>query len=268
MAFDNFSLSRDMLYLSGAFTGMGLGVILTLFRKDIGTRSRNRRIALILVLFSIMLAGFSIAIIASRGAIFRDSGVLVIAGLFIPLGALAVYFPRTVAYPLFLLSGLAAVWLGYTCLRFPPLSKAPVALISSAASGSFSIRLFPGNAKTGSVKAEEDDISVSIVETGKTFYTKSGASLLYISVITAEISRLFPFIGGSSRAAIFRVSADADPLFADKSLEESYRRADSAAVPGISHRNLSGTVHLENAAPGMDIPVYVSELTPAKDRIP
>ncbi|MDR1099661.1 MAG: hypothetical protein LBL28_04195, partial [Treponema sp.] len=70
MEFSHFSIARDLLYASGVLTGVTLGYVLSLLRRDISIRSRNRRLTLILCVFSGDLAAFSAAIVVSVGEIF------------------------------------------------------------------------------------------------------------------------------------------------------------------------------------------------------
>ena len=249
----NFALSRDMLCLSGALTGISLGFFLSLAKKNLGSGSRSRRIAFALFFLSMMITSLALAFITSSGAIFYDTAVLVLTLILIPVFALTVIFPRVYAFPLVLLTGLIIVWIAYSSLRFPLFTNAPVALISSHTDGSFSINCYPGNNE----------------ESGKTYYTRANVSFLKFSVVTAEINRIFPVIGGNKHIVISEISTDADIVCREKSLEGSllgsfvnwvYSRPGSSFL-GITYFNLSGTVYPGNMAAGIDIPVFAAELT-------
>ncbi|AEF81529.1 hypothetical protein TREAZ_1447 [Leadbettera azotonutricia ZAS-9] len=75
-----------------------------------------------------MTASFAAALISSQVRLFAESSVYIIGAVFVALLAIAVSFPRAVGFPLILLSGVAAVWAGFSFLRYPvPNPSVPVA---------------------------------------------------------------------------------------------------------------------------------------------
>ncbi|MDR2133967.1 MAG: hypothetical protein LBP27_02575 [Treponema sp.] len=192
-----FSVSRDLLYLSGALTGIALGFVLSLLRKDLGIRSKNRRISVMLLFLSGALAAFAAALGVSRGAVFSDSGLFLAAGMCIPPCALAARFPRAAAYPLILAGGLLAVWLAFSYLRFPPADSgsAPPALIYGEGEGPFSIQTGGGRAPVLSIP--------------------DGLSSLEFRGVLISFDRHYPFVGGAGRGRISEIRRNGEVLYHD-----------------------------------------------------
>ncbi len=197
MTSGEFGLSRDMLYLSGLLAGIALGFFLSAFKKNSSTRFRSRRIALTLLFLSLMIASLAVSVIASMGAIFAERGVLVCAGLAVLVFAVAVRFPRAVAYPLIIFGGLVTVWLTWSYLRFPQFHDTPVALVSSAANDSFAVRIFSGSdgENTSAAVSGESGLREKN-DSGRIFYTNSGVSVLDFFLVFIELDQIFPVAGG------------------------------------------------------------------------
>jgi hypothetical protein len=247
MEFSDFSIARDILYASGALTGITLGYVLTLFKRGISIRSRNRRLTLILCLFSGDLAAFSAAIVVSGGEIFFSGGLLLAAGLCVPVFALAVCFPRTVAYPLILAGGLLAVWFGYSFLRFPPAAEDGVPLVSvyCGADNSYSVRFPAGPDKTGGRAA------------AAAFPISRNQPSLDIEGARISFHPWYPLIGGTARGVLTLIRQGNETFYAEPFpspwVKNRYSRLGSF---GIVFQNIAGTVPLDTIPPGANLAVF------------
>ena len=247
MDFNTFSLSRDLLCLSGAFTGIALGLILNAFRKGLNRRSRSRRIALSLLSFSGLVAVFAIAIIVSLGAIFNDPSVFIAAACAVPLCILAARFPRLAAYPLILTGGIVAVWLGYTILRFPPVqfNAEPLAAITHIEGNRYTIK-FPA-AGDGA-------------KTIQTIQTESSLSSLSFSAAFIFTDPRYPFFGGSARGLITQIRSSAGIIYTSPLNPASTPPhipfiAGNKPIPGIRTQTLTGQVPFETIPAGVTISI-------------
>ena len=256
MDFRGFALSRDVLYISGAVTGIALELLLSLLEKGIDTRTRNRRISLALVCLSGTIAGLAISVIVSMGGIFREPAVLATAVLCMAVFGVAVRFPRMVAYPLILLGGLAVSWLAVFCLRFPVCDGAPALTLSrveNTQGGAYLIAYAPA-ARTAAYPNENDD---AIRINGTRSFMTFNAALI-------AIERHYPFIGGKNHVALMRISSDAGVEFSDTSLDSplvrfAYVRRSGFAqrVLGIGITRMSQTISLDDLTPGIETTVYI-----------
>ena len=243
MEFKGFAISRDLLYLSAALLGMALGYFWSISRKDLNLRSRNRRIALALVLLSAMIAALAISFIVSMGAVFKDTGLLIIAGVFILVCAVALRFPRAVAFPLLIASSLIVVWVGYSCLRPKPVSTAPLVLIEN-------------DTASGFIDGEGD---VKIVKV-------DGLSSVYIQAVVVDIDPHYPVFGGSKRVQITEISNGGEQLYSDNSLngpmvQRFYSFLNASRFLGINVQNKYCTISTAGIAQGAQKSIYASELT-------
>ncbi|MDR0877652.1 MAG: hypothetical protein LBN21_06335 [Treponema sp.] len=231
MDFEIFSITRDLLCLTGTFVGTALGYFWSLCRKDITLRSRNRRITLVLLFFSGALIAFSTAIIVSRGAIFGAGSLFAVAGAGVPVFALAVRFPRAAAFPLILVGGLLIVWLGHSYLRFPLIKSSSVPLISiyNDGGGSYSIK-FPTSYGDRAVR-----LSVGTERLPPLPISESLSSLAFQGT-RIGFGELYPIIGGTARGAIGTIHRDGGILYTDPFLEGSLLRAYYSRLASIFHQ--------------------------------
>jgi hypothetical protein len=209
MDFENFSIARDLLFLAGAFVGIALGYLLSLFRKDIAIHSRNRRITLLLLFFSGAVVAFAAAIIVSHGSIFGIPILFISAAVGIPIFALAVRFPRAAAFPLILAGGLFIVWLGFSYLRFPLIKSSSVPVIFNDGAGSYSIK-FPasyGDRAALSLPASQSLTSLEFQGTRISF------------------GSIYPVIGGTERGEIRAILRDGEFLYRSPLAESPLLRA-------------------------------------------
>jgi hypothetical protein len=262
----NFSIARDLLYGGGALTGIALGYILSLFRKPLSIRWRNRRLTLTFFVLSCVLAAFSGAVLVSQGDIFSPDPLFLAVGICVPVFALAVYFPRAVAYPLILAGGLLVVWLGYSFLRFPLITEdsSPLVYVYHEGNDTYSIKLPSEPGKMGDRAAVLEDRTGQIGDrAAATGFQISGTQPpLGIEGTLIGFHPRYPFIGGTERGLVTFVRRDNKILYADPRLENSalkiwYHRL---GVFGITVRNIGGTIPLDAISPGANLAVsFVGE---------
>ncbi|MDR1238625.1 MAG: hypothetical protein LBK27_00765 [Treponema sp.] len=249
MEVPHFSAARDLLYLGGAMLGLAAGFMLSLFKKHLSIRSRNRRITLIFLAFSGVLAAFSAAVAVSCGGIFSQRGLFLLALAGAPVFALAVLFPRVAAYPLMLAGGLLAVWLGYSFLRFPPAGGegAPLVYVHHEGAGVYSIRL-----PAGSGAQAGDRAAVFQLSGNQSSLTVEGARIGFPAA--------WPLVGGADRGIAALVRRGDEVLYADRRLETPLLKNWYARLGrrGIVFQNAAGTVPLGGIPRGADMAVFFS----------
>jgi hypothetical protein len=253
MDFRIFSMSRDLLCLSGALTGLAAGCLLSLFRKDLTIRSKNRRISVVLVFFSGAIIASAAAFALSYGAVFREPEFFIAAGICIPVFAFAARFPCVIAYPLILAGGLITVVLGYSFLRFPlaDSNSVPPAVISGEREDSFSVRIGAGTEKDG------DRTNFPVLQ------IPDGLSSLEFSGALISFGRYYPIIGGTRRGQISEIRQNDESLYRntdmDRSLPGFYSSPlDSNAETGnfgISFQVMKAKVPFETIPQGGNITV-------------
>jgi hypothetical protein len=278
----NFSAARDILYLSGALTGIAFGYILSLFRKNIGIHFRNRLLTLMLVAFSGALAAFSAAILVSRGDIFSSGALFFAVGACVPVFALAALFPRTVAYPLVLAGGLLAVWLGYSFLRFPPVAEGGASLVYVYHKGdnAYSVRIpvepakqrdraavLRGRAGQIGDRADKiDSLSVSAEPSPGPAGDRAAAVVFQINGAQPPLDikgflmgfhPCYPLIGGTARGRVTLIRRDNEILYMAPNPENSplktwYSRLGSF---GLVFQEIEGTIPLDAIPQGANLAV-------------
>jgi hypothetical protein len=213
MDFKYFPLSRDLLYLTSILVGAALGCFVTLFRNDINKYSRNRRITLSLIFFSVALASFALALICSQ------TRILTMTRLFLPVGLcglvvlFSVSFPRTIAYPVILLFGVFVIWEGYTFLRFPLIqeSSVPLAVVSNNGNGQFSLH-YQGNGDRA-LKSDAEKVLV--------FHSAAGEPqplALEFSAVILFRDPVYPLAGGERRGLVQKIRNGNQQLFEETRL--------------------------------------------------
>lgn len=262
MIYDGFVLSRDVLYITGAVTGIAIGLLLSLFRKDLDFNSRNRRKTIALLFFSGTVAGAAVSFVFSMGGIFMNMPVLMICGICIVLCALAVCFPRAAAFPLIILSGLAVTWVGVSCLRFPVFNNAPafdIICIENNGNYSYLIQFAHGAGSGNANEAVQGEEMADIIRiSGK-------RSFLDCTVTVINIDPHFPFAGGRNHGFISSIQSDMGLEFFDKSLSSPLGRSffpgqNSGFLRkalGIGIGDYKILVPLDNVYPGNYIPVRI-----------
>jgi hypothetical protein len=254
----NFSIARDLLWLSGALLGIALGYILTLFRKSITIHSRNRRLTLIFFVCSGVLTAFSAAIVVSFGDIFSSGGLFLAAGICVPVFALAVFFPRTVAYPLILAGGLLVVWVGYSFLRFPLAAEGRPPLLSIYHEGDnvYSVRIPLESGRSGKTGGRAGESAAPV-----TFQINGSEPPLDIEGALIGFHPRYPLIGGTERGFVTLVRQGNKLLYTDPYPEYALLKTwyTRLGAFGVTMQNAGGTVPLDNIPRGANLAVSFSD---------
>jgi hypothetical protein len=261
----NFAMARDLLYLSGALTGIAVGYLLSFFKRNITIRSRNRRITVIFMVFSGVLAAFSAAIVVSFGDILSSGSLFLNAAVCVPVFAAAAFFPRAAAYPLILAGGLVAVWLGYSFLRLPQIAeiRSPLLYVYHEGDTVYSVRILTESGKTGdraekmaAPAAPAGDRASAVV-----FQTRGSQAPLDIEGVFIRFHPRYPLIGGTARGLVTLIRRDSGIVYTNSLLENSllktwYSRLDSL---GVVFQNIGGTVPLDALPRGADLSVSFAD---------
>lgn len=224
---ERFSSVRDLLYLAFFFTGLGLGSFAGI-RGFGGLSPRRTR------LITLGLCFLSVAAAAFTGALFyggRPSLSLVLKPLLAPgcvivvLSAVALNFPRTVAFPLVLLWGLGAVWLGYSFLRFPmePSPSAPLVSVYRERDNSVALR-------------------IRQPYQGRIMVKDNGLPLRFRAAFV-RFGDLVPLIGGHSRGGLYAVQRGKEIVAGSPGIPAYYERFPARAGSwGISYRRYEAVI--------------------------
>ncbi|MDR1506271.1 MAG: hypothetical protein LBI67_04135 [Treponema sp.] len=116
MDFENFSVSRDLLYLASLFAGAGAGGFLAAFGAS--GRGRGGWITAALCFLSCAVAALSGSIVFSMGAVFTAFPLFIPAAVFFAAGVLGIRFPRLGA-GIVLAAGVFTVFAAAGFLRYP-----------------------------------------------------------------------------------------------------------------------------------------------------
>ncbi|GHV43771.1 hypothetical protein AGMMS49546_26330 [Spirochaetia bacterium] len=264
MDFEHFSISRDLFYLSGAFMGLVFGYMFGLFRHYITAPSRNRRITLLFCLLSGALGSLALSLIYSRGLILHASSLFIPTGICVLVFALAVCFPRAVACPLILLTGILVVWIGYSFLRLPPAEASSVPLLSlyNDGEGVFSVRS-PGSetADSGDRARPKDRVVGSGAQKGDRaeavpirIIGNSGVLEFHGTIISVDPR--YPIIGSMVRGTITAIRQNNESFFEKSPLNEPLLKAYySRPAHGTNSRRLGFTIgNYESTFPADTIP--------------
>ncbi|MDR2606855.1 MAG: hypothetical protein LBC57_00560 [Treponema sp.] len=182
MDFDNFPLTRDLIYLAAAFTGLAFGFFLSLFKRNRSAGSGNRYVSAALFMLSGTLICITAALLVSRGRVLTGFPLVLPSALIVLLCALAALFPRAFAFPLFLAAGLLMVWLAFSFLRFPLIERSvPLAHVRYEGNKNYSFR-FSGQEEA--IKGLNE------------------GSPLVIEGVYITCDPLYPVIGGETRGMI------------------------------------------------------------------
>jgi hypothetical protein len=251
MEFESFAAARDLLCLTGALMGVTLGYVASLGRGDMTIRMRNRRITILLIVFSAAVAAFAGAIIVSKAAIFDEILLFAAPALCVPVFALAFRFPRVAGYPLILAGGIFTVWLGYSFLRYPPVKdgEVPLAVLQNDGEGGCLLRLPSGPADAALSAAMPLPEGISSVEFHGLF---------------VGVSRFYPLLGGEKRGLVVLVRRNGEIFYTEPGFQglvgSWYEYLDVLQKKrslGITFRELQNTVDIDTIPPGMGIQVFV-----------
>ncbi|MDR1446364.1 MAG: hypothetical protein LBI90_05655 [Treponema sp.] len=193
MDFDNFPLTRDLIYLAAAFTGLAVGFFLSLFKRNGAAGSGNRYVSAALFMLSGTLICITAALLSSRGKVLTGFPLVLPSASIVLLCALAAFFPRAFAFPFFLAAGLLIVWLAFSFLRFPLIERSvPLAYVRHEGSKNYSFR-FSGQEEA--VKGLNED------------------SPLVIEGVYITCDPLYPVIGGETRGMITGIDNDGKRMY-------------------------------------------------------
>jgi hypothetical protein len=202
MDFEKIGLSRDLLYLTAVLLGTALGFFLTLFRKDMETRARNRRISLIFCILSGAVAVFALSLLNSRALILNESRFFVPSVVFALICALAVYFPRGAAFPLILVAGLLTVWIAYSFLRFPLIEENVTSLMSISHAEENRLAVY--------LPSNDGDRAEPVV-----YQVTGDSSSITFSAAVISFDWLYPIVGGENRGAITAIRKEGETIYTD-----------------------------------------------------
>ena len=196
MDFEQYAPARDLFYLAALFLGAGCGCILNRYRRKAGTRFRNLSITAGLCLFSGTAAALFAAAIYSNWSIFWETDLFLPVGILALIAALVFRFPRAAGFPVFLLSGVCVVFIGYTCLRFPLIDDSGRLRLSRDGSSRVHIEQIQPNENASQRKGGNASLS---------FQTAGEDSVLEINALRLVPSKAFPLFGGVSRGLIMEI---------------------------------------------------------------
>jgi hypothetical protein len=217
MEFEQYAAARDLLYLSALFAGAGLGCILNWFRTGSGPRFRSRTITLALCLFSGMVVALAGALIYSNGLILFEKPLYIPVVIAASLLILAVRFPRAAGFPLILISGFIAVWIGYSYLQFPRINSDGLSLasITNEGNGQYTVRLAVDRGKAPSGSSPGQDLRIQIA--GK----DQSLEFFFIHIAYAPP---YPLVGGENRGIITKISDERETFYSDPRLDSGLLR--------------------------------------------
>lgn len=165
---------------------------------------------MLLCILSGAVAAIALSLIVSQRRILNVNLLFIPVGVCVFVFTLAVIFPKVIAFPLILVSGLVIIWAGYTFLRFPVVkeSSVPLALISHERERL--IVKFPagdraqGNAERRSPGPGRESLVIS-----------GDLSSLEFSAVVISYDWLYPLIGGEKRGVVSMIRRGEDVLYID-----------------------------------------------------
>jgi hypothetical protein len=171
-----------------------------------------------------MVVALAGALIYSNGLILFEKPLYVPAAIAAALLILAVRFPRAVGFPLILVSGLVAVWIGYSCLQFPRITNGlPLAAITNEGKGLYTVRFAAsgkaaaGKAAAGSPSGQDLQIQIAGDDQSLEFF-----------FIHLAYAAPYPLIGGENRGIITKIqrktALGGEPFYADPRLDRGLLR--------------------------------------------
>jgi hypothetical protein len=255
---ERFAFFRDLLYLSAALSGAGLGCILSLFRKDLSSKCRDRIFCLIFWFFSGAVVGITAALLRTgddfTGLPARLLPLLPPSAGIVLLFLGACRFPRAGAL-LILPVGLCVVWLGYSFLRFPRIGPdgKTLVLVGSRGDGTYSLslELRPNPRRTG--------VSGLVYRE----FTRGSLELEGVYVFFDE---RFPLIGGEGRGLIRGIRWNGELIFQGPLGEASllgayyawFHPPEGETKAGIFLRRFYTTLELAPLPPGGIVEVILT----------
>ncbi|MDR2094225.1 MAG: hypothetical protein LBP76_01745 [Treponema sp.] len=202
-----FSVSRDLFYLSAFLFGLGIGCFLHTLRRRTTVRFKNRMLTLMFFIFSPVVIALAFTCVYSRFRIFQIFPCLITAGVLVVVSALALRFPRCVAFPLIILGGIFSIWIAYTFLRFPRMDRENFPLVSVYNGGG---DIFVHFEPRGTDKFSPDTADLGPLE-------KDAPLEIWLALISMD--PVLPLIGAQKRGFVSLVQKGGETLFTEKRLD-------------------------------------------------
>jgi hypothetical protein len=203
-----FSVSRDLFYLSALLFGLGMGCLLHALRRRITTRFKNRMLTLMFFVFTLVVIALAFTCVYSRFQIFQMVPCLITAGILAVVSALALRFPRAVAFPLIIFGGFFSIWIAYTFLWFPRMDYQDSRLIS----------IYNSEGKIFIHFELQDGTDKSFPESGGLGPLENDAPLeMQLALISMD--PVIPLIGAQKRGCVSLVRKSGETIFIEKKLE-------------------------------------------------
>jgi hypothetical protein len=241
---EHFASSRDFFYLAALLTGAALGSLFNRWRRRATGSFRNLSLSLCFILLSGAVAALAVSLVYSGGGIFVEKGLYLPLTCLGGLSMLALRFPRAAGFPLILLGGLAAVWLGFSWWRLPLLGEEALVRVTNEGSARYVVQV-PGGGTGG--PGEERRLSFGGDEN----------TLLWITLTRLAYHRFIPLIGGEVRGSVTEIALPGETLLSEPrpGMTGGVPREGPGAVllAGREDRQIRGSLLLGLIAPGMSM---------------
>jgi hypothetical protein len=238
---ENFAPARDFFYLAAILTGAALGSLFNRWRRRATRSFRDLSLSLCFILLSGAVAALAVSVIRSGGGIFFEKGLYLPLACLGGLSMLALRFPRAAGFPLILLGGLAAVWLGLSWWRLPLLGEDALLRVTHEASDRYAVLVPPGRAAEGERRLS---------------FGGDESAPLEITLTRLEYHRFIPLIGGEARGLITEIALPGNTLLADTLLDRSGGSGEGGGTflfAGREARKIRGALPLGLIVPGMSV---------------
>ena len=265
MGFEQFAPARDFFYLAALFLGAGFGCILNCFRRKATTRFRNLTITAGFCFFSGMVAALTAAVILSYWMIVKETALYIPLGILAAVLMVAFRFPRAVGFPLFIISGVFAVALGFTCLSFPAMDGLNRVLVTRDGNNVLHIRPIIQKGNDASSPEADSTILVSL----KTFEEDS---VIEFRARCLTFTKHFPLVGGVNRGVFTEIVFNNEVIYTDsrpgwKIFTNLYSQSESKGnLPDFfdsffSFWEIGKDLDLRELNPGMGMTVFFDGVT-------
>ena len=208
MDFEHFSLARDFSYLAALFLGAGFGCILNRFRIRASSRFRNLTITAGFCFFSGTVVAFTAAVIFSNWLILKETALYMPLGILTAVLIIAFRFPRAAGFPIFIISGVLAIAVSFSCSSFPAMDKTNQVLITRDGNGVIYIRPLINRGNNVSSPEADTDIAIS-------FQTSGENSIMEFRARCLAFTGCFPLVGGVNRGVIAEVLGESKLIYTD-----------------------------------------------------
>jgi len=213
----NFAPARDIFWLAALFLGAGVGCILNRFRKKATTRFRNWTITIGYCFFSMAVVALTAAAILSNWMIFKVTDLYLPMGIFAVIVIVGFRFPRAAGFPLFIISGLLAVMMGYVSLHIPAIDNTGGINVVREGDSVVYIRELCQNTGNSSSRPTMPGTSIS-------FPAGEKDPVLEFRAVCFDCSKTIPFMGGVKRGVITGILKGNEFLYEKKFLWNGFRR--------------------------------------------